>query len=154
MQIHTLFMAGNSVAVCSIMSYTICLLLRISFITISTLTITDNFNVDELNLPNTKELVDELDKSDNEAIDDSSLLNNELNSANFYSDENGLIIPRKRTRQPILEVNSYSELLYVIEKYRCVAVLYEDGSPVLYIINITASYSNKQNYEKIDGKNY
>ena len=130
MQLHALFMPGNSVAVCSIMSYTVCLLLRISFITISTLTITDNFNVDELNLPNTKELVDELDKSDYEPVDDSSLLNNEPNSASFYSDENGLIIPKKRIRHPILEVNSYSELLYVIEKYRCVAVLYEDGSPV------------------------
>ena len=142
MLLQTFLMPGNSVAVCSIMTYTICLLLRISFITISTLTITDNFNVDELNLPNTKELVDELDKSDNESVDDSSFMNNELKSANFYSDENGLIVPRKRTRQPILEVNSYSELLYVIEKYRCVAVLYEDGSPVLYMINITASYSN------------
>ena len=144
MLLQTFLMPGNSVAVCSIMTYTICLLLRISFITISTLTITDNFNVDELNLPNTKELVDELDKSDNESVDDSSFMNNELKSANFYSDENGLIVPRKRTRQPILEVNSYSELLYVIEKYRCVAVLYGDGSPVLYKNNIDSSYLNKK----------
>ena len=142
MLVQTHLVSVNHVAVCSIMSYTICLLLRYLFIIISTLTITDNFNVDELNLPNTKELVDELDKSDNESVDDSSILNNELNSANLFSDENGLIIPRKRTRQPILEVNSYSELLYVIEKYRCVAVLYEDGSPVLLINNIASSYSN------------
>ena len=115
------------------MSYMVCLFLRLFFIAISVLTIADNFNVEELNLPNTKELVDELDKSDNEPIDDSSTLDNGLNSVPYDGKENTLIIPRKRIREPILEVNSYSELLYVIEKYRCVAVLYEDGSPVIFI---------------------
>ena len=127
---HTFFISGYSASICSIMSFSICLFLRLFFICISISSLANNFNVDELNLPNTKELVDELDKSDNYPTHDSSQSHNELNSVPFISDENSLIFPRKRTREPILEVNSYSELLYVIEKYRCVAVLYEDGSPV------------------------
>ena len=127
---HTFFISGYSASICSIMSFSICLFLRLFFICISISSLADNFNVDELNLPNTQELVDELDKSDNDPTQDSSQSQNELNSAPFISDANSLIFPRKRTREPILEVNSYSELLYVIEKYRCVAVLYEDGSPV------------------------
>ena len=133
---HTFVVSGYSAPICCIMSYSVCLFLRFFFIIISILSITENFNVDELNLPNTKELVDELDNSDNEPADDSFLLNNGVNSVPFYNDGNNLIFPRKRTREPILEVNSYSELLYVIEKYRCVAVLYEDGSPVLFDSNI------------------
>ena len=133
MLVQTHLVSGNYVAVCSIMSYMICLFLRFFFVAISVLTIVDNFNVEELNLPNTKELVDELDKSDNEPLDDSRILNKGLDSVPHHGKENTLIVPRKRTREPILEVNSYSELLYVIEKYRCVAVLYEDGSPVSFV---------------------
>lgn len=130
MLLHTFIISGFSESICSIMSFSLCLFLRLFFIFISILSLAENFNVDELNLPNTKELVDELDKSDNDPTHDSSQSNHELDSVPFYSDTKNLIFPRKRTREPILEVNSYSELLYVIEKYRCVAVLYEDGSPV------------------------
>ena len=133
--------SNNTVAICSVMSFLVCLVLRILIIVISGTHIVVNFEADDLGLPNTKELVDELDKSDSELLEDISGINDENpNQREPSLDQSNLRIPRKRKREAILEVDSYHELSYVIEKYRCVAVLYEDGSPVLHMYNIAASY--------------
>ena len=119
------------------MSFLVCLVLRILIIVISGTHIVVNFEADELGLPNTKELVDELDKSDSELLEDISGINDEnLNQREPSLDQSNLIIPRKRKREAILEVDSYHELSYVIEKYRCVAVLYQDSSEVISILNV------------------
>ena len=111
-------------------------ILRISIILISGTHIAVNFEADELGLPNTKELVDELDNSDSELLEDTSGINEEnLNQREPNIEQNNLRIPRKRKREAILEVDSYHELSYVIEKYRCVAVLYQDSSEVLTFFN-------------------
>ena len=127
---------NNTVAICSIMSFLACLFLRISIILISGTHIAVNFEADELGLPNTKELVDELDNSDSELLEDTSGINEEkLNQREPNIEQNNLRIPRKRKREAILEVDSYHELFYVIEKYKCVAVLYQDSSEVLTFFN-------------------
>ena len=68
---------NNTVAICSAMSFLVCLVLRILIIVISGTHIVVNFEADELGLPNTKELVDELDKSDSELLEDISGINDE-----------------------------------------------------------------------------
>ena len=129
---------NNTVAICSIMSFLTCFFLRISIILISGTHIAVNFEADELGLPNTKELVDELDNSDSELLEDTSGINEEkLNQREPNIEQNNLRIPRKRKREAILEVDSYHELSYVIEKYRCVAVLYQDSSEVISVSNIS-----------------
>ena len=128
---------NNTVAICSAMSFLVCLVLRILIIVISGTHIVVNFEADELGLPNTKELVDELDKSDSELLEDISGINDENPNLREPSlDHSNLRIPRKRKRQAILEVDSYHELSYVIEKYRCVAVLYQDNSEVISVLNV------------------
>ena len=129
---------NNTVAVCSAMSFLVCLLLRILIIVISGTHIVVNFEADELGLPNTKELVDELDKSDSELLEDISSINDENPTQREPGlDQSNLRIPRKRKREAILEVGSYHELSYMIEKYRCVAVLYQDSSEVISISNVS-----------------
>ena len=130
------------------MSFLVCLVLRILIIVISGTHIVVNFEADELGLPNTQELVDELDKSDSELLEDISGINDEnLNQREPSLDQSNLIIPRKRKREAILEVDSYHELSYVIEKYRCVAVLYQDSSEVISVSNISKIniYSSEYN---------
>ena len=132
--------SNNTAAICSVMSFLVCLVLRISIIVISGTHIVLNFEADELGLPYTKELVDELDKSDSELLEHISGINDEnLNQREPSLDQSNLIIPRKRKREAILEVDSYHELSYVIEKYRCVAVLYQDSSEVIPFCNCLKS---------------
>ena len=101
------------------MSFLVCLILRILIIGISGPHIVVNFEADDLGLPNTKELVDELDKSDSELLEDISGINDENpNQREPSLDQSNLIFPRKRKREAILEVDSHHELSYVIEKYR------------------------------------
>ena len=129
---------NNTVVICSAMSFLVCLVLRILIIVISGTHIVVNFEADELGLPNTKELVDELDKSDSELLEDISGINEENpNPRESSLDQSNLRIPRKRKREAILEVDSYHELSYVIEKYRCVAVLYQDNSEVITVLNVS-----------------
>ena len=131
---------NNTVAICSAMSFLVCLVLRILIIVISGTHIVVNFEADELGLPNTKELVDELDKSDSELLEDISGINDDNSNEREPSlDPSNLRIPRKRKREAILEVDSYHELSYVIEKYRCVAVLYQDSSEVIASLSILKS---------------
>ena len=122
------------------MSFLFCLVLRILIIVISGTHVVVNFEADELGLPNTQELVDELDKSDSELLEDISGINDEnLNQREPSLDQSNLIFPRKRKREAILEVDSHHELSYVIEKYRCVAVLYQDSSEVVTFCNCSKS---------------
>ena len=125
-----LLMPIKTAAVCSAMSFLMCVFVRTIIVVISLSHISVNFNADELSLPNTEELVNELDNDDNEQLDDPNNSNVEKVFRALTTKNNNLITPRKRTRVPILEVHSYSELSYMIEKYRCVAVLYQDGSEV------------------------
>ena len=119
---------GNTVVICSIMSFSLCLLLRNAIIIISVAHLVYNFSGEDLNLANARQLVDELDNSHTEQYDDLMSLKDEIISQIPEKEQRNLIFPRKRIREAIVEVNSQSELSYVIEKYRCVAVLYQDES--------------------------
>ena len=88
-----------------------------------------------MNLENTEELVRELEINNEEKYDDSSILQDEHHLQNSNTTGAALGIRRKRTREAILEVQSLTELSYVIETYRCVAILYQDGSEVRKIHN-------------------
>ena len=123
-------MPTNTTAICSVMSFSTCILLRSIIIIISLSQIVKNFNEDDLILHNTEELVGELEINDEEQYDDSSNSKDVIYSRSPYTYGRNLIIPRRRTREAILEINSLTELSYVIEKYRCVAILYQDGSEV------------------------
>ena len=123
-------MPANATAICSIISFTMCILLRSIIFVISISQIAKNFNEDELNLQNTEELEGELGGNNEEQYEESSHLKDELYSRSSNTEGGTLLIPRKRTREAILEINSSTELSYVIEKYRCVAILYQDGSEV------------------------
>ena len=123
-------LSGNTVAICSIMSFSLCLFLRTAIIIISIAHLVYNFSGEELNLANAKQLVDELDTIDIEQLEDATSSKDDSVSRTSGTEDSTLIHPRKRTREAIVEVNSHSELSYVIEKYRCVAVLYQDGSEV------------------------
>ena len=125
------------------MSFSLCLLLRTTIIIISVAHLVYNFSGEDLNLENAKQLVDELDKSDIEQFDDLTSSKDDITSSTSGTEERTLVFPRKRIREAIVEVNSHSELSYVIEKYRCVAVLYQDGTEVRKRIKLDISVDSK-----------
>ena len=146
-----LLMPTRYSAMCSIISFSICIFIRLLLIVISLSHIAKNLNAGETNTQqlNANEVESEIADNTEDLYEDSLNTNDTAFLDLSSTREDNLIVRRKRRRQAILEITSTTELSYVIEKYRCVAILYEDDSQVkckicgsFYALKITPQSSN------------